>query len=119
MPRTPMAALRPAPMAPILRPASGDPEMADAPMQPAQASCAVQPAQAGCAKSCQTATSIEALNRSCHCLSLDEDALRGGLEADLGRRSLSRAMVETHPHLFASVPMFVSQALFCDHEKNP
>ena len=84
--------------------------MADAPMQPAQASCAVQPAQAGCAKSCQTATSIEALNRSCHCLSLDEDALRGGLEADLGRRSLSRAMVETHPHLFASVPMFVSPA---------
>ena len=75
--------------------------MADAPMQPAQA---------GCGNSCQTATSIEALNRSCHCLSLDEAALRGGLEADLGRRGLSRAMVETHPHLFAAVPMFVSRA---------
>ena len=75
--------------------------MADAPTQPILVNCS---------NSCQAATSIEALNRSCHCLSLDEDALRGGLEADLGRRGLSRAMVETHPHLFASVPMFVSRA---------
>ena len=35
--------------------------------------------------------------------------MRRGLEADLGARGLSRAMVETHPHLFASVPMFVSR----------
>ena len=63
----------------------------------------------GCADSCQAATSIEALNRTCYCLSLDEAALRQGLEADLGARGLSRAMVETHPHLFASVPMFVSR----------
>ena len=98
------------PVVPTLRLASQDPEMAAPPTPPVAATCA---------DSCQTATSIEALNRSCHCLSLDEDALRGGLEADPGRRGLSRAMVETHPHLFASVPMFVSQALFCDHEKNP
>lgn len=63
----------------------------------------------GCGASCQAATSIELLNRSCYCLSLDEEALRRGLEADLGTRGLSRAMVETHPHLFASVPMFVSR----------
>ncbi len=63
----------------------------------------------GCADSCQAATAIEALNRTCYCLSLDEAALRRGLEADLGARGLSRAMVETHPHLFASVPMFVSR----------
>ena len=75
--------------------------MADAPMQPAQLSCG---------NSCQTATSIDALNSTCHCLSLDEEALRGGLEADLGRRGLSQAMVETHPHLFAAVPMFVARA---------
>ncbi len=62
-----------------------------------------------CGNSCQAATSIEALNRTCYCLSLDEEALRRGLEADLGARGLSRAMVETHPHLFASVPMFVSR----------
>ena len=58
---------------------------------------------------CQAAKSFESLNRSCYCLSLDEAALRRGLEADLGARGLSHAMVETHPHLFASVPMFVSR----------
>ena len=68
-----------------------------------------QPTSEGCGNNCPTATSIEALNRSCHCLSLDEDALRRGLEADLGRRGLSFDMVETHPHLFASVPLFVSR----------
>ncbi len=63
-----------------------------------------------CGNSCQAAAkSIESLNRSCYCLSLDEAALRRGLEADLGARGLSHAMVETHPHLFASVPMFVSR----------
>ena len=69
----------------------------------------MQPAPEGCGNSCQAATSIEALNRACYCLSLDEAALRRVLEADLGARGLSSAMVETHPHLFASVPMFVSR----------
>ena len=69
-----------------------------------------QSAQEGCGNRCQASvTSIEELNRTCYCLSLDEEALRRGLEADLGMRGLSRAMVETHPHLFASVPMFVSR----------
>ncbi|MEO8631160.1 MAG: hypothetical protein ABI612_24130, partial [Betaproteobacteria bacterium] len=56
------------------------------------------------------AASIEALNRTCYCLSLDEGALRRHLEADLGKRDLSRAMIDTHPHLFSSVPMFVSRS---------
>ena len=68
-----------------------------------------QPATAGCGNDCAGATSVEALNRTCYCLSLDEAALRDGLEADLGTRGLSRAMVDSHPHLFASVPMFVSR----------
>ena len=68
-----------------------------------------QPGPKGCNNSYQEATSIAALNRTCHCLSLDEKALRRGLEADLRTRGLSSAMVETHPHLFASVPMFVSR----------
>lgn len=62
-----------------------------------------------CARDCQPATSIESLNRSCFCLSLDEHALRARLEADLGSQGLPQAMVQTHPHLFASVPMFVSR----------
>lgn len=62
-----------------------------------------------CGNSCQAATTVEELNRSCYCFSLDDAALRRGLEADLGTRGLSQAMIETHPHLFASVPMFVSR----------
>jgi hypothetical protein len=58
---------------------------------------------------CPPATSFEALNRECYCLSLDEAALRRALEADLGTRGLSQAMIETHPHLFASVPVYVSR----------
>ncbi len=68
-----------------------------------------QPGPENCSNSCQAATSIDVLNRTCYCLSLDEEALRRGLEADLDTRGLSSAMVETHPHLFASVPMFVSR----------
>ena len=68
-----------------------------------------QLARKDCGKGCQTAPSIEALNRTCFCLSLDEGALHRSLEASLGSRGLSSAMVETHPHLFASVPMFVSR----------
>ena len=68
-----------------------------------------QPAPDGCSNGCQAAASIDVLNRTCYCLSLDEEALRRGLEADLGTRGLSSAMIETHPHLFASVPMFVSR----------
>ena len=66
-------------------------------------------ARAGCANNCASGTSIEALNRSCYCLSLDEPALRKGLDADLGSRGLSQAMVQSHPHLFSAVPMFVSR----------
>ena len=69
----------------------------------------VQPLPQGCGERCEAATSIEELNRTCYCLSLDEEALRRELEADLDTRGLSRAMAATHPHLFASVPMFVSR----------
>lgn len=62
-----------------------------------------------CDGGCRAAPSTEALNRSCYCLSLDEAALRRGLAAELGERGLSQSMVETHRHLFASVPLFVSR----------
>jgi hypothetical protein len=68
-----------------------------------------QPEPKGCDDSCRSAPSIEALNRMCYCLSLDEEALRRGLETDLGVRGLSRAMAETHPHLFAALPVFVAR----------
>lgn len=62
----------------------------------------------GCGNACQAASNIEALNRDCYCLSLDEAALRRDLEADMGSRGLSSALVETHPHLFAALPVYVS-----------
>ena len=62
-----------------------------------------------CDSDCQAATSIETLNRSCFCISLDQAVLRRRLEADLGSLGLPEAMVVTHPHLFAAVPMFVSR----------
>ena len=62
-----------------------------------------------CASDCQATASIEALNRSCFCISLDEAVLRARLAADLGSQGLPEAMVQSHPHLFASVPMFVSR----------
>jgi len=55
------------------------------------------------------ADAIETLNRDCYCVSLDRGALRGELEADLGARGLFRPLLETHPHLFASLPVFVSR----------
>lgn len=67
------------------------------------------PEAISCDSSWGAASSIEALNRTCFCLSLDEEELQKILEADLNVRGLSRAMAETHPHLFASVPMFVSR----------
>ena len=68
-----------------------------------------EPVPKGCDNSCKAAPSIEELNRLCYCLSLDKGALRRGLEADLGTRGLGRTMVETHPHLFASLPVYVSR----------
>lgn len=63
----------------------------------------------GCNDRCQSASSIEVLNRMCYCLSLDEGALRRGLELAFGERGLSHTMIETHPHLFASLPVFVAR----------
>ncbi|MEQ1802593.1 MAG: hypothetical protein ABL989_11775 [Gammaproteobacteria bacterium] len=67
------------------------------------------PKPEGCKESCSSAPSIEALNRTCYCLTLDEAALRRTLEADLGVRGLFHGMAETHPHLFASLPVFVAR----------
>jgi len=62
-----------------------------------------------CANSCAAVTSIEELNQSCYCLSVDAESLLQSLAEDLKSRSLSDEMITTHPHLFSSVPMFVSR----------
>jgi len=53
---------------------------------------------------------IDALNRDCFCVSLDREALRRALEADPEARGLHSMIEERCPHLFASLPLFVSRA---------
>ena len=60
-------------------------------------------------RGCSDVESVEALNRDCFCITLDSDALRQELETDFGARGLTRPLLETHPHLFASLPVFVSR----------
>ena len=57
----------------------------------------------------QPGTEAEILNRECYCVSLDQEALRRELAAQLGAREASEPLLETHPHLFASLPVFVSR----------
>jgi hypothetical protein len=57
----------------------------------------------------QPGTEAEILNRECYCVSLDQEALRRELAAQLGAREASAPLLETHPHLFASLPVFVSR----------
>jgi len=52
---------------------------------------------------------IEAMNSDCFCVSLDRDALRRALEADPAAKGLSAIIEARCPHLFASLPVFVSR----------
>ena len=52
---------------------------------------------------------IESLNRDCHCVSLDREALGRALEADPASSGLHALIEERCPHLFASLPLFVSR----------
>jgi hypothetical protein len=49
----------------------------------------------------------EVLNRRCHCISVDRDALRDLLETGANRAGLYASMLAEQPHLFASVPVFL------------
>jgi hypothetical protein len=52
---------------------------------------------------------VARLNRECFCIGADLDALRAWLQRDLARHGLARPVVETHPHLFSALPVFVSR----------
>ena len=53
-------------------------------------------------------TIAEALNRSCHCISVDPVALWQSLEASLGESGAFARLQKSHPHLLAKSPVFVS-----------
>jgi hypothetical protein len=52
---------------------------------------------------------IETLNSDCFCISLDREALRRTLEADPAAHGLHQLIEERCPHLFATLPVFVSR----------
>jgi hypothetical protein len=49
------------------------------------------------------------LNRSCHCINVDRDALRRTLETHLGTPGAYSRLLETRPHLLAESPVFISR----------
>jgi hypothetical protein len=55
-------------------------------------------------------SAAERLNRECFCIGTDVAALHDWLDTDLKRGGLTRSLNESHPHLFASLPVFVSRA---------
>ena len=49
----------------------------------------------------------EWLNRECFCIGADRDRLHDWLRRDLAARGFDWRIVETHPHLFSELPVFV------------
>ena len=49
------------------------------------------------------------LNRECFCVGADVPALQAWLRQDLAERGYDWRIVETHPHLFSGLPVFVSR----------
>ena len=56
---------------------------------------------------CASSGAIDALNRECFCLSLDQDALARALDSELGQPALSELVRQRCPYLFAAQPVFV------------
>ncbi len=52
---------------------------------------------------------VAALNSSCFCISLDTEALRSELGTDPGTREVYPLIEQRCPHLFATMPVFVSR----------
>jgi len=64
---------------------------------------------ADCATLCAAPSLFDQLNRDCICIGVDPTALHRELEAVLGSFGLPQAWAESHPHLFAALPVFVSR----------
>lgn len=51
---------------------------------------------------------VDQLNKHCQCVGTDVVALRTWLDNDLKQRGVMEPIVETHPHLFSELPVFVA-----------
>ena len=58
---------------------------------------------------CANPLSMESLNDYCFCVSADPSALHAALASILDAHGVPATLAETHPHLFAAVPVYVSR----------
>lgn len=66
------------------------------------------PAPSSCPAVCGADSSADWLNRECFCIGVDRDALHAQVEGVLRAHGLSASLADSHPHLFSSLPVFVS-----------
>ncbi|MBT8104203.1 MAG: hypothetical protein HKP05_01085 [Woeseiaceae bacterium] len=52
----------------------------------------------------------DVLNQSCHCIKVDGDRIRDSFDARLGQRGAWSRLQQTHPHLLADTPVFLSRS---------
>lgn len=52
---------------------------------------------------------VDILNRSCHCIGVDPQALQLSLEASFGKAGSYARLRETHPNLLAETPIFIAR----------
>ncbi len=74
-------------------------------MKPTPPACASDPAFGTCGPT----SSVEELNRDCYCPGVDRSALHDKLEDVLRAHGLPAALADSHPHLFAVLPVFVAR----------
>lgn len=58
---------------------------------------------------CANPLSMEALNEYCFCVSVDPALLQGALTSVLHAHGVPSALADTHSHLFAALPVYVSR----------
>jgi hypothetical protein len=76
-------------------------------LPPGEALATRQQSSTGCASpDCSSASSVDVLNQSCYCVTIDEPALRRTLHSEFGD-TFSSAMWSAHEHLFATSPVFI------------
>ena len=52
----------------------------------------------------------ERLNQGCFCITLDRTALGNALQREVDDPEFGSALINTHPHLFSSAPVFLAQS---------
>jgi len=57
------------------------------------------------------------LNQTCFCITLDREALCEALKSEAGDPEFCAALIETRPHLFSNVPVFLSAAAVAEMGK--